>query len=94
MNREQIVEALASLNMNQSVIAKICGIPVSKLNRHLKGYVHLDDHELSRVTSTLRVCLQIESGHTRLADLMPVDWQRVVQKPALEAALFHGEQNV
>jgi hypothetical protein len=94
MNREQILESLTLLNMNQSVLAKVCGIPVSKINRHLKGYLHLDDHELSRVTSTLRVCLQIESGRTRLADLLPVDWQRVVQKPALEAAVFHGESYV
>jgi hypothetical protein len=93
MDREQILQALVSLNMTQSVLGKICEIPTAKLNRFLKGYSPLENRELARITSTIRVCSLIESGRGRLSDLLPVDWQRVVQKPALEAAVF-GEHNV
>jgi hypothetical protein len=94
MKREQIVEALATLNMNQGVLAKVCGIPTTKMNRFLNGYVHLEDRDLARITKTLRTCAQIESGNTRLGDSLPIDWNRVIQKPALEAAVFHGDYNV
>jgi hypothetical protein len=90
MNREQILEALVSLNMTQSVLGKICGIPTAKLNRFLKGYVFLENYEVARIASTIRICTQIESGRARLSDLLPVDWQRVVQRPPLEAAVFRA----
>jgi hypothetical protein len=88
MNREQILQSLVSLNMSQAVLSKICEIPSAKLNRFLKGYIHLESHELGRITSALFVCRQIESGRGRLSDLLPIDWQRVAQRPELETAVF------
>jgi hypothetical protein len=88
MNREQILQSLVSLNMSQSVLAKICEIPSAKLNRFLKSYIDLDDRELGRITSALFVCRQIESGRGRLSDLLPVDWQRVAQNKQLESVVF------
>jgi hypothetical protein len=90
MNREQISQALERLNMNQSCLAKISGIELTKLNRYLKGYIFLEDRDLARITESLRVCVQIESGRARLSDLLPVDWKRVMQRPALEAAVFRA----
>lgn len=90
MNREQILQSLNLLNMRQSCLAKISGIELTKLNRFLKGYIFLEDRELARITKSLSVCAQIETGRGRLSDLLPVDWQRVVQKPALEAAVFRA----
>ena len=90
MNREQILQSLVSLNMRQSVLSKICEIPITKLNQFLKGHIQLESHELSRIISAIRVCSVIESGRGRLSDLLPVDWSRVARNKQLESVVFRG----